>query len=52
VRGLEIRGEEVGSARVFVVAGVGDVFLRDGGEVDDGVGEGVGAAEGEDDAWR
>lgn len=43
--------EKVGGGALVVVARVGDVFLGDGGEVDDGVGEGVGAAEGEDDAW-
>lgn len=40
----------VAVAVAVVAAGVGHVFLGDGGEVDDGVCDGVGAAEGEDDA--
>jgi hypothetical protein len=48
--GRGIGREEVGGCAIIVVARVGDVFLRDGGQVDDGVGERVGAAEGEDDA--
>lgn len=44
-------GKEVGGGAVIVVAGVRNILLRDGGEVDDGVCNGVSTAEGEDDAW-
>jgi hypothetical protein len=44
------RGEEVGGSVVTVVARVWHVLLRYGGEVRDGVGNRVGAAEGEDKA--
>ena len=51
-RGGCVGGEGAGGrVGIGVVAGVGDVFLRDGGEVDDCVCERVGAAEGEEDAW-
>ena len=48
--GLEDRGEGSASGCV-IVAWIRNVLLRDGREVDDGVGDGVSASEGKDDAW-
>jgi hypothetical protein len=44
------RGEEVGGCLTVVAARIWHIVLGDGGEVGDGVGNGVGAAESEDKA--